>query len=133
MKPRRKPDNVDALFGVILLLLVGLIVALVAIARPPEPVTVEVADPYIPPVCVRALKLADEQVTATSVLVATVNNVAPLVADAYKAGADGDNARTLEKRIRNANGDIADAYEEATRLRSGYELSVAKCLVKAGE
>lgn len=135
MKPSRKPDKVDAVFGVIMLLLVGLIVTFAAVSRPgpPEVVTVTVPDPYIPAVCVRALKLADEHVTATAVLVATVNSVAPLVADAYVAGAEGDDARTLEKRIKNANGDIADAYGEATRLRSGYDQSVARCLLKAGQ
>jgi hypothetical protein len=126
-----KPDWLNrAAFpiAVVSLLITGFLV----VTEPdPEVVTEKVRDPYVPPVCVRALQLADMHVGATDNLVGTLNRVAPLLNRAYQAGLDGDDAGTLRDRVKEANGDVAVAYREANRLSGNYDLSVARCLAEA--
>lgn len=109
----------------------GLSITTAAILMASRPVTtverVNVPDPYIPPVCVRALQGAEKNTLAAADLVAVLNRSAPLLARAYKDGLNGVDASRWEDRIHTLNGAVDDAYAKAMRVRSGYELAVAQC------
>lgn len=104
--------------------LVGVGVTSLAVSRsvePPAPVVVKEA----PAACMAAMDTVNDTLVATGHLIAAVNRVGPLVADAYAAGLAGRDP--MIERVTNLNLDIRKAHKAAAGLPDLYVKQAARC------
>ena len=87
-------------------------------ASVPDPVSTHEIErvQVTPPECLRALAIADKELSLAAQLSLVMSQVAPLVDDAYQAGLDGNTSPKVIEKVKRVNDRYTELWQELGTL-----------------